>query len=340
MTNPIQNKHILLGITGSIACYKAADLASKLTQSGAQIDVILTQAASQFVTPLTFQSVTGRRVYVNNDLWGSEGHVQHIGLAQSADLLVIAPVTANTIAKLANGIADNLLTITALAATCPLVIAPAMDGGMYAHQATQDNLERLLKRDVTVIGPSEGHLASGMIGLGRMVEPEELLGHIRLVLSKNGPLKGRKVVVTAGGTQEPLDPVRAITNLSSGNQGFALAQAALDLGAHVTLITGPTHLSTPIGSHRENVHTSEEMLDKVLVATQQADVLIMAAAVADFKPMDIAAHKIKKEDGNPDIKLEATTDILGAVAEMKEKTNTPHIQQMLDLGWRLTAFRC
>jgi phosphopantothenoylcysteine decarboxylase/phosphopantothenate--cysteine ligase len=164
-----------------------------------------------------------------------------------------------------------------------------------------------------------------MIGLGRMVEPEELLGHIRLVLSKNGPLKGRKVVVTAGGTQEPLDPVRAITNLSSGNQGFALAQAALDLGAHVTLITGPTHLSTPIGSHRENVHTSEEMLDKVLVATQQADVLIMAAAVADFKPMDIAAHKIKKEDGNPDIKLEATTDILGAVAEMKEKTNTPHI---------------
>ena len=325
MNNPIQGKHILLGITGSIACYKAADLASKLTQSGAQVDVILTQAATQFVTPLTFQSVTGQRVYVDSDLWGSEGHVLHIGLAQSADLLVIAPVTANTIAKLANGIADNLLTITALAATCQMILAPAMDGGMYAHPATQDNLGRLLKRGAIVIGPAEGHLASGMVGLGRMVEPQELLGHIRLVLSKNGPLRGRKVVVTAGGTQEPLDPVRAITNRSTSKQGFALAQAALDLGAQVTLISGPTHLVTPIGSQREDVHTSEEMLEKVLIATQQADVLIMAAAVADFKPKDTAAHKIKKVDGIPEIKLEATPDILGAVAELKEKTNFPRI---------------
>ncbi|MCK4899580.1 MAG: bifunctional phosphopantothenoylcysteine decarboxylase/phosphopantothenate--cysteine ligase CoaBC [Anaerolineales bacterium] len=325
MNNPIQGKHILLGITGSIACYKAADLASKLTQSGAQVDVILTQAATQFVTPLTFQSVTGQRVYVDSDLWGSEGHVLHIGLAQSADLLVIAPVTANTIAKLANGIADNLLTITALAATCQMILAPAMDGGMYAHPATQDNLGRLLKRGAIVIGPAEGHLASGMVGLGRMVEPQELLGHIRLVLSKNGPLRGRKVVVTAGGTQEPLDPVRAITNRSTSKQGFALAQAALDLGAQVTLISGPTHLVTPIGSQREDVHTSEEMLEKVLIATQQADVLIMAAAVADFKPKDTAAHKIKKIGGIPEIKLEATPDILGAVAELKEKTNFPRI---------------
>ena len=325
MNNPIQGKHILLGITGSIACYKAADLASKLTQSGAQVDVILTQAATQFVSPLTFQSVTGQRVYVDSDLWGSEGHVLHIGLAQSADVLVIAPVTANTIAKLANGIADNLLTITALAATCQMILAPAMDGGMYAHPATQDNLGRLLKRGAIVIGPAEGHLASGMVGLGRMVEPQELLGHIRLVLSKNGPLRGRKVVVTAGGTQEPLDPVRAITNRSTGKQGFALAQAALDLGAQVTLISGPTHLVTPIGSQREDVHTSEEMLEKVLIATQQADVLIMAAAVADFKPKDTAAHKIKKEGGIPEIKLEATPDILGAVAELKEKTNFPRI---------------
>ena len=325
MNNPIQGKHILLGITGSIACYKAADLASKLIQSGAQVDVIPTQAATQFVTPLTFQSVTGQRVYVDSDLWGSEGHVLHIGLAQSADLLVIAPVTANTIAKLANGIADNLLTITALAATCQMILAPAMDGGMYAHPATQDNLGRLLKRGAIVIGPAEGHLASGMVGLGRMVEPQELLGHIRLVLSKNGPLRGRKVVVTAGGTQEPLDPVRAITNRSTGKQGFALAQAALDLGAQVTLISGPTHLVTPIGSQREDVHTSEEMLEKVLIATQQADVLIMAAAVADFKPKDTAAHKIKKIGGIPEIKLEATSDILGAVAELKEKTKFPRI---------------
>ena len=325
MNNPIQGKHILLGITGSIACYKAADLASKLTQSGAQVDVILTQAATQFVTTITFQSVTVQRVYVYSDLWGSEGHVLHIGLAQSADLLVIAPVTANTIAKLANGIADNLLTITALAATCQMILAPAMDGGMYAHPATQDNLKRLLKRGAIVIGPAEGHLASGMVGLGRMVEPQELLGHIRQVLSKNGPLRGRNVIVTAGGTQEPLDPVRAITNRSTGKQGFALAQAALDLGAQVTLISGPTHLVTPIGAQREDVHTSEEMLEKVLIATQQADVLIMAAAVADFKPKDTAAHKIKKVDGIPEIKLEATPDILGAVAELKEKTDFPRI---------------
>lgn len=325
INNPLHGKHILLGITGSIACYKAADLASKLAQSDALVDVILTQSATQFITPLTFQSVTGRRVYVDSDLWGSEGHIQHIGLAQSADLLVIAPATANTIAKLANGLADNLLTITTLAATCPLVIAPAMDGGMYLHQATQENLQKLIKRGIVAIGPAEGHLASGMVGLGRMVEPQQLVGHIRLALSKNGPLHGRKVVVTAGGTQEPIDPVRAITNRSSGKQGFALAQAALDLGAQVTLITAPTCLETPVGVQKEEALTAEEMLEKVKIATQQADVLIMAAAVADFSPMHKSTQKIKKESGIPEIKLEATPDILEEVANQKETTNRPLI---------------
>jgi phosphopantothenoylcysteine decarboxylase/phosphopantothenate--cysteine ligase len=183
MDTPIQNKHILLGVTGSIAAYKAADLASKLAQAGAQVDVILTQAALQFVAPLTFQSVTGRRAYVDADLWGSEGHVQHIGLAHQADLLIIAPASANTLAKLAHGLADNLLSLTALAAQCPLVLAPAMDGGMYAHPATQANLETLRQRGAILVGPAEGHLASGLVGPGRMVEPLELLGYVRLALA-------------------------------------------------------------------------------------------------------------------------------------------------------------
>lgn len=323
--NPLKGKHVLLGVTGSIACYKAADLASKLSQSGALVDVILTQSATQFTSPLTFQSVTGRRVHIDSDLWGSEGHVHHIGLAQEADILVIAPATANTIAKLANGLADNLLTVTALAATCPMLLAPAMDGGMYRHQATQDNLKTLEKRSVRIIGPAEGHLASGMLGLGRMVEPQELLGHIRLALSKNGPLHGRKVVVTAGGTQEPIDPVRSITNRSSGKQGLALAQAALDLGAQVTLISSPTCLDTPVGAQREDSLTAEDMLEKVLLATREADVLIMAAAVADFRTRDAASQKIKKESGIPEIMLEATPDILQEVAKQKVKTHYPNI---------------
>jgi 3-polyprenyl-4-hydroxybenzoate decarboxylase len=227
----LKDKHILLGVTGSIAAYKTADLASKLTQAGAQVDVILTAAAEKFVTPLTFQSVTGRRAYTDSDLWGGEAHVLHVGLGHSTDLLVIAPCTADTLAKLAHGLADNLLTVTALAATCPLVIAPAMDGGMFDAPATQANLATLIERGATIIGPAEGHLASGLLGKGRMSEPAEVLGRIRMALGKKEKLAGRKIVVTAGGTQEPLDPVRVLTNHSSGKQGYALAQAALDLGA-------------------------------------------------------------------------------------------------------------
>lgn len=325
MTSPLANKQIVLGVTGSIACYKAADLASKLTQAGAHVDVILTQAATKFITPLTFQSVTGRKAFVEADLWGQEGHVQHIALGHNADLLVVAPATANTLAKLAHGLADNLLSITALAANCPLLLAPAMDGGMYNHPTTQANLKELQQNGATIIGPAVGHLASGMQGTGRMLEPQEILGHIRLILSHGGPLAGRKIVVSAGGTWEPIDPVRGITNRSTGKQGFALAQAALDYGAEVTLISGPTNLPTPVGVHRVNVTTAEEMLSSVSSAVPETDVLIMAAAVADFRPAKIAVQKLKKETSLPLIELESTSDILSEVAQYKSRHVYPRV---------------
>ncbi|HNH05377.1 MAG TPA: bifunctional phosphopantothenoylcysteine decarboxylase/phosphopantothenate--cysteine ligase CoaBC [Anaerolineales bacterium] len=309
----LSDKHILLGVTGSIAGYKAADLASKLAQSGAKVDVLLTEAGEKFVTPLTFQSVTGRRAYTDKDLWGHEAHVLHVSFGKTADLLVIAPCTADTIAKLANGIADNLLTVTALAATCPLVIAPAMDGGMFNHPATQENLAKLKERGAIIIGPAEGRLASGLVGTGRMVEPVEILGQIRMVLGRRyGKLAGKKVVVTAGGTQEALDPVRVITNHSSGKQGYAIAQAALDSGADVCLVTAPTALTAPVGARVVKVNSAEEMLQAVLA--ESADALVMAAAAADFRPKHIAKDKMKKRDGIPQIELEAAPDILKTVS--------------------------
>jgi len=313
----LSNKHILLGVTGSIAAYKAADLASKLAQAGAQVDVILTNAAEKFITPLTFQSVTGRRAYTEKDLWGNEAHVLHVSFGKTADLLVIAPCTADTIAKLANGIADNLLTVTALAAQCPLVIAPAMDGGMFDHPATQENVSTLKKRGAIIVGPAEGHLASGLTGAGRMSEPAEILGHVRVVLGKNGKLAGKRIVVTAGGTQEALDPVRVITNHSSGKQGYALAQAALDAGADVCLITAPTALTPPMGARVVNIHSAQEMLDAVLA--ESADALIMSAAAADFTPKTIARDKLKKRDGIPQVELTVAPDILKTVSVQKSE---------------------
>lgn len=318
----LTSKHILLGVSGSIAAYKAADLASKLSQAGAQVDVILTRAAEKFITPLTFASLTGRKVFTDADLWGDEAHVLHVGLAHSADLLVIAPCTANTIAKVAGGMADNLLTVTALAARCPILLAPAMDVGMYAHPATQENVRVLRERGVTFAGPAEGRLASGLSGLGRMLEPIELLGHIRLLLGKNGPLAGKKVVVTAGGTREPLDPVRVLTNRSSGKQGYALAQAAIDAGAEVVLISAATHLTPPVGVRLVTATTVQAMLEAVLAESAGADALLMAAAVADFRPKEIAPGKFKKSDGVPRVELEMAPDILAAVAELGERR--PH----------------
>jgi phosphopantothenoylcysteine decarboxylase / phosphopantothenate---cysteine ligase len=321
----LSGKRITLGVTGSIAAYKAADLASKLTQAGAQVDVILTAAAEKFVTPLTFQSVTGRRAYTDKDLWGNEAHVLHVGLGHAADLLVIAPCTANTIASLAHGQAGNLLTVTALAMRSPLLIAPAMDGGMYDHPATQENIETLKKRGATFIGPAEGHLASGLSGVGRLLETADIMGHIRMLLGQNGPLAGKRIVVTAGGTQEPLDPVRVITNRSSGKQGYALAQAALEMGAQVTLITAPTALTPPVGVRLVPVETARQMLEAVLAESAESDALIMAAAVADFRPKAMAKDKIKKEGGIPQIELEATEDILKTVAGKRSESECPRV---------------
>jgi phosphopantothenoylcysteine decarboxylase / phosphopantothenate---cysteine ligase len=319
----LSNSRILLGVTGSIAAYKAADLASKLAQAGSQVDVILSRSAEQFITPLTFQSVTGRRAFVDADLWGHEAHVLHVGLGHTTDLLILAPCTANTMARLAHGIADSLLTVTALAATCPLLIAPAMDGGMFEHPATQENVDTLKKRGAIFVGPAQGHLASGLSGTGRMVEPPEILGHARLALGHAGVLAGKKVVVTAGGTQEPLDPVRVLTNRSSGKQGYALAQAALDAGAHVTLITTPTALTPPVGADVKRVETAKQMLDCVLAEAADSDALVMAAAVADFRPQAMAKDKIKKEGGIPRIELETTEDILKTVSLQRAETKRP-----------------
>jgi phosphopantothenoylcysteine decarboxylase/phosphopantothenate--cysteine ligase len=321
----LNGKKILLGITGSIAVYKAADLASRLAQSGAQVDIVLTASAEKFVTPLTFQSVTSRRAYTDADLWGNEAHVLHVSLGKTADVLVIAPCTANTIAKLAHGEADNLLTVLALAARCPMLIAPAMDGGMYDHPATQENLNKLSERGITIIGPADGHLASGLTGKGRMTEPAELIGHIRLLLGRRGLLAAKKVVISAGGTQEPLDPVRMLTNRSSGKQGYALAQAALDAGAEVILITTPTSLIPPVGARLVNVETARQMLEAVLTESVNADALIMAAAVADFRPKKAAGNKMKKRDGIPQIELEETEDILKTVAVQKPGKKRPYI---------------
>ena len=310
------SKHILLGVTGSIAAYKSADLASKLTQAGAQVDCILTPSAEKFISALTFQSVTGRKAFTDADLWGGEAHVLHVGLGHSADLLVIAPCTANTLGQLAHGLADTLLTITALASRCPLLIAPAMDVGIYTHSATQENLSILAKRGAYFAGPAEGRMASGLIGMGRFIEPVELLGYIRFVLGSGGKLSGKKIVVTAGGTQEPLDPVRMLTNRSSGKQGYAIAQAAIDAGGTVVLITAPASSIPPVGAKVVPVQTAREMLDAVLAESSGADALVMAAAVADFHPKTVAEYKLKKKDGIPQIELEATGDILLAVADL------------------------
>ena len=322
------SKRIILGVSGGIAAYKTATLASHLTQAGANVDVVMTEAASRFVAPLTFQSLTGRPTYT--DMWASPGeglptHIAHVGLAHAADLVVIAPATANTLAKLAMGMADNLLTTLALAARCPVLVAPAMDVGMWANPATQANVDTLRARGTHFAGPAYGRMASGLAGEGRMVEPEELLGHVRRVLGITGRLAGRRVVVTAGPTREPIDPVRFISNPSSGRQGFALAQAALDRGAQVTLISGPACLPTPVGVRRIDVTTVHEMHEAVLPEAGQADALLMAAAVGDYRPAEAVAGKIKKSGSDLNLRLIPTPDILLAVAAQRSEAGFPRV---------------
>lgn len=321
MANSLEGKNIILGVTGSIAAYKAADIGSKLTQQGALVNTILTNPGLEFVSPLTFQSVTGRKAFVDDDLWGGEGHVVHVQIGHSTDLLIIAPASANTIAKLAHGLADNLLTVTALAAACPILIAPAMDAGMYSHPATQENINILKNRGVHFIGPEEGHLASGLVGPGRMSEPTEIIGFSRWLLSRKNPLTGKKVLITAGGTREAIDPVRYISNHSSGKQGYALAQAALDYGAEVTLISTPSNQTAPHGSLCVQVESAEEMYNAVMAELETANALIMSAAVADFKPEEYKKDKIKKEKGLTEIKLTRTRDIIAETAKLKKSKN-------------------
>ena len=320
MPNPLEGKTVLLGVTGSIAAYKAADLASKLTQAGAQVDVILTESATQFVTPLTFRSLTHRPVVTNLFDLESEEAIEHVALAQRADILAVAPATAHTLAKLALGLADDALTTAALATAATLMVAPAMDAHMWEHPTVQENIATLIARGAHIAGPASGRLASGLVGIGRMLEPEALMGHIRWVLGQGGNLQGRKIVVTAGGTQEPIDPVRVVTNHSSGKMGYAVAEAARDRGADVTLVTAPTSLVTPIGVTQYNVKTVAEMRGSVLDACAGADALVMAAAVSDYRSAHTADQKIKKGGAdkrlildlvkNPDFFLEVPEGVL------------------------------
>lgn len=327
----LEKRRILLGVTGSIAAYKAADLASKLTQAGALVDVIMTDAAQRFISPLTFQALTGRAVYT--DMWrtdmsgGLPTHIAHVGLAEGAAALLIAPATADAIARIAHGFASDLIAITALAARCPLVIAPAMDGGMYENDAVQTNLALLRQRGVLVIEPEEGRFASGLSGRGRLPETAALIGALRYALGRGGVLAGRRIIVTAGGTREALDPVRYLTNRSSGKQGYALAHACLDAGADVVLITAARGLDAPFGAQIVQVESAKQMHDAVLSAAAGADALIMAAAVADFRPASVAEQKIKKleQADAPTLLLERTPDILAAVHERQQITGYPRV---------------
>ncbi len=313
----LEGKNIILGVTGGIAAYKAVDLCSKLIQAGAHVEVIMTEAALAFLTPLTFQTLTQRPVSVDMFKLLDTTDMAHISLAKKADLIVIAPATANTIAKLANGVADNLLTTTVLASTAPLVLAPAMDADMWAHPATQANAATLQGRGAVIVEPEEGRLASGRMGRGRLPSTDTLLAAIRQTLGRRGPLAGLRVVVTAGGTQEPLDPVRHLTNRSSGRMGYALAEAARDRGANVTLVTAPTGLGRVQGVEQISVRTAEEMADAVLSKRTETDILVMSAAVADYRPAAQAEHKIKKDEDSLVLELARTQDILGAVAALR-----------------------
>ena len=310
----LTNKTVVLGVTGSIAAYKAADLASQLTQAGAKVEVIMTEAATQFITPITFRNITGRPVVTEMFDLASEFSVEHVALAEAADVVVIAPATANNIAKLAAGIADDMLCCTVLATKAPVIVAPAMNVNMYENPVTQDNLAKLRARDFVIVGPAYGRLASGKMGLGRLADVDEILGTICQVIGKSGDLAGKRIVVTAGGTQEPVDPVRCLTNRASGKMGYALAEAARDRGAGVVLVSAPSALSKPAGVDLVDVGTAQEMYQAVKRAVAEADALIMAAAVADYRPVKVSESKIKRQQvSSLNLELEKTPDILGEI---------------------------
>ena len=316
MSGPFHGKRILLGVSGSIAAYKAADLASKLTQGGAEVDMLMTHSATRFVTPITFRSITHRPVLTDLFDPDSPEAIEHVALAQAAHLLAVAPATAHMLAKLALGLADDPISVTALATGAPLLIAPAMDANMWEHPAVQQNVNTLVERGAVIVGPGQGRLASGLTGWGRLAETPELLGRIAQTLGSNGDLRGRSIVVSAGGTQEPLDPVRVLTNRSSGKMGYAIAEAARDRGADVTLVTAPAALDPPVGVRVEDVETAEQMRSTIQEVVCSSDALVMAAAVADYRPAEPSGEKLKKEAMTDlTLALERTEDIIAAAPE-------------------------
>lgn len=321
----LAGKRVLLGVSGGIAAYKAADLCSKLVQTGAEVDVIMTEAAARFVAPLTFSALSGHPARI--DMWAEPAGeaIPHVRLAALADLVVVAPLSANTLAKLALGLADNLLTSTLLATSSPWVLAPAMETHMWANPLTQGHAAVLRARGAVLVGPGEGRLASGSYGAGRMAEAVEILAAARGVLAASGLLAGRRVLVTAGGTQEPLDPVRYLTNASSGKMGVALAGAARDLGAAVTLIHAPLAVPLPFGVMSVPARTASAMCEAVLSRLTGTDILIGAAAVADFRPAQAVEQKIKKTPGQEELSLRLVRnpDILAAVAGRRAETGWP-----------------
>jgi phosphopantothenoylcysteine decarboxylase/phosphopantothenate--cysteine ligase len=314
---PFAGRRVVLGVTGGIAAYKSIQLARDLTVAGAAVDVILTAGAGEFVRPLPFEALTGRPVHT--DIYARGEALAHIRLARDAALVVIAPATANAIARAAAGMADDLLTAVLLATEAPVLVCPAMNDRMYAHPQTRANLERLRAIGYTLAGPAVGPLAWGEgEGEGRMLEPETILDHCARALEEKSDLAGKRVVVTAGPTREPLDPVRFIGNRSSGRMGYALAASAWRRGAQVTLISGPSALPAPTGVERLPVETAAQMRDAVAAALPGADALIMAAAIADFRPARPAEQKVKKEGGTPPgIPLEPTDDVLLSTRELR-----------------------
>jgi phosphopantothenoylcysteine decarboxylase / phosphopantothenate---cysteine ligase len=313
---------ITMGVTGGVAAYKAAELVRLLQQDGFTVEVVMTRGAREFITPLTFAALTGQKVIT--DLFGNsqdeanlESAIEHIAVAQRTDLLLVAPATADIIAKFARGIADDFLTTLYLASTVPVVVAPAMNVNMWNHPATQENIAKLRERGVNVVQPDEGYLACGMVGAGRLAGHQEILAAVRATLHSNKDLAGETLLVTAGPTCEDLDPVRYLTNRSSGKMGYAVAEAAARRGAKVILVSGPTALETPLGVRRVDVRTAEQMHEAVTKEFAACSIGIFAAAVADYRPAEKHAEKIKKNDGNLTVHLEPTVDILQDVANAK-----------------------
>ena len=317
----LTGKNVLLGVSGGIAAYKMADVASKLVKLGADVHVIMTKNAEKIITKEAFEVLTKNRVYTDTFAENSfdAGFVPHINLAGNADIMLIAPATANIIGKIANGIADDMLSTTFLAATCPIMVAPAMNVYMYENRAVQHNLDVLRERGIYVIEPDSGHLACGYDGKGKLPTPDALVEHIVHMIAYEKDMVGKKVLVTAGPTEEALDPVRFITNHSSGKMGYALASVASMRGAEVTLVTGPTVLDTPLAVNRVDVKSAEEMYQAVMKEADSTDIFVMSAAVADYTPAVVADNKIKKKDGDMSIPLNRTKDILKSIGERKKE---------------------